>query len=194
MKKFTVACVAFASVMGFVATASAQDLGEEGQLAISSDLQLSFTSTSTKAAAEGAEDPDSTTSITIQPAVDYFLMDSLSLGGAIGYQSTSQGDVKSSGILIGPRVGYAIPVGEGMAFWPKLGITYQTMSMDDGTNDMSGNKMSLDVFAPLAIQPAENFFVGIGPVVSMDLSSKIEDEDADKDTTIGITTQVGGYF
>lgn len=194
MKKFTVACVAFAAVTAMAGTAAADDLGGAGQIAISSDLQLSFTSTSTKAAAEGAEDPDSTTVITLRPALDYFVAESISIGGHLGYTSSSTGDLKSSSISIGPRVGYALPLGEGLAFWPKVGITYATLSFDNGQVDGSGNKMSLDVFAPVAIQPAEHFFIGIGPMVSMDLSSKVEGEDADKQTTIGLMTQVGGYF
>jgi opacity protein-like surface antigen len=198
MKKFTVACVAFASVMAFAGAASAQEaLGQEGQIAISSDLQLSFSSTSIKPP-EG-DSPDSITQIVIQPALDYFVIESLSIGGALGYHQTSQGDAKESGIDIGVRVGYAIPIADMVAFWPKVGIGYKTMSfsMDDGqggTLDASGNKMALQVFAPFAISPADHFFIGIGPMLSMDLSSKVEDNDAAKLTTFGVMTQVGGYF
>lgn len=189
MKKFTVACVAFASVMAFAGAASAQEaLGEEGQIAISSDLQLSFTSS--KSTPPVGDAGDAVTTIVIKPALDYFVMESLSLGGHLGYAQTGSGDDKISGIGVGVRVGYAIPIADMVAFWPKAGIGYQTVSM----GDFSGNKMALEVFAPFAISPAEHFFVGIGPMLSMDLSSKMEGEDANKDTTFGLMTQVGGYF
>lgn len=200
MKKFTVACVAFAAVFAFAGTAAAEDLGGEGQIAISSDLQLSFTSTSQSlpdSAPEGTPDPDSTTTIVVAPALDYFVAESISIGGQVFYASTSMGDASSSGFGIGPRVGYAIPIGEGLAFWPKLGIAYTSSSYDsgvEGSEKQSGTTMSLEVFAPFAIQPAEHFFVGIGPMLSMDLSNKVEDEDAGKSTTFGVMTQVGGYF
>lgn len=189
MKKFTVAFVAFAAVVGFAGTASAQEaLGAEGQIAISSDLQLSFTST--KVTPPEGDAGDAVTAIQIRPALDYFVMESLSLGGHLGYSSVGSGDDKVSGIGVGVRVGYAIPIADMVAFWPKAGIGYQTVSQ----GDFSGNKMALEVFAPFAISPAEHFFVGIGPMLSMDLSSKMEGEDAAKTTTYGVMTQVGGYF
>jgi len=198
MKKFTVGFVAFAAVVGFAGTASAQEaLGAEGQIAISSDLQLEFSQTKSKPP-EGDE-PDPVTTIVIQPALDYFVAESISVGGSLGYVSQSQGDVKSSGIGVGVRVGYALPINEMLSFWPKVGIGYRTLSysMDNGqggTADVSGNKMALEIFAPVTISPAEHFFIGIGPGFSMDLSSKVEGEDANKDTTMGLFTQVGGYF
>lgn len=192
MKKFTVALVAFASVMAVAGTAAAEDLGGEGQIAISSDLQLQFSSTSYKAP-EG-EDPESSTTIILAPALDYFVTEGVSVGGQVAYMSFSQDETSTSGFGIGPRVGYALPVGEGMAFWPKVGIMYMSTTTEVGDAEASGNKMSLEVFAPLAIQPAEHFFIGIGPALSMDLSSKVEDEDAVKETSIGVVTQVGGYF
>jgi len=196
MRKMMVAGLAVASL--FVAASAMADgdsLGAQGQIAISSDLQLSFTSSKDKPPQGDAG--DATTTIVVQPALDYFVMDNLSIGGWVGYASSSQGDAKNSAFGLGPRVGYSIPITETIAFWPKLGVGYYSVSMDSGQPDsssVSGNKMTLEVFAPVAISPAPHFFIGIGPAFQTDLSSKVEGNDANKNTTFGVVTRVGGYF
>ena len=64
----------------------------------------------------------------IQPraGIDYFVMDRLSLGGAIGLYSGAghNPQVGDTGFLFAPRVGYAIDLGSVASFWPRGGITY----------------------------------------------------------------------
>ncbi len=170
-----------------------------GQIAISGDLQLQFESRSTKAAA--GPDPDSQTTITIAPALDYFAIDGLSVGGQLGYSSTSQGDLSASAIIIGPRVGYNLGLTENISLWPRLAFQYRIVNLSrdnpppaTGTTDVSGNKMTVGVDAPILFHPAEHFFIGLGPYFEMDLSSKIEGDDADKDTAFGLKSVVGGWF
>ncbi len=193
MREFMVAGLAVASLLvAGSALADGTGLGQSGQLAISSDLQLSIESTKSKP--PSGPSPDATTTITIQPAADYFVTDGLSVGGFVGYTSTSQSGAKSHAIGIGPRVGYALPISDQLAFWPRLGLAYYSVSFDVAGMSVSGSKMTMDVYAPLEIIPADHFFIGIGPMFSTDLSSKAESQDYDKDTTFGVTTQLGGYF
>jgi len=197
MRKFTVACIAFA-VMAVAGTASAQSkLGEAGQIGIASDFQLELSSTKSKPPSGDAG--DALVHIKILPALDYFVSDGLSVGGMVGIDMQKQGDVKAQGIVIGPRVGYALALGDNLAFWPKLGIAYTMLSLSadngqGGTTDVSGNKMTLEIFAPVTYSPAEHFYIGLGPGFAMDLSSKVEGNDANKDTTMGVMSQVGGWF
>lgn len=193
MKKLIVAYVAFATATTFAGAASAQEvLGEAGQIAISGDLQLQVSQTKQKPPEGDA--PDAETTIRIVPALDYFVVEGVSVGFTVAYLWQKQGDTKASGLGIGPSVGYALPLGEKLAFWPKLGIAYLKVNAEDGEESLSGSKLMIDLFAPLAIQPAEHFFIGIGPGFSTDLSSKMEGEDANKSTTVGVGSQVGGYF
>ena len=64
----------------------------------------------------------------IQPraGIDYFVVNNLSLGGAIGLYSGAGHDpqVGDTGFLFAPRVGYAIDLGSVASFWPRGGITY----------------------------------------------------------------------
>jgi hypothetical protein len=176
--------------------------GKAGQIAISSDLELSFESRSFKEP-EG-EDPKSLTTIIIAPALDYFVIDGLSVGGQIGYGRQSQGDFSSQLIGIGPRVGYNLGLTDNISIWPRLHFRYAMISTDvqftdpvtgeSRTEKQSGSKMTVGVDAPILFHPVPHFFVGIGPFFSMDLSSKHEDEDSTKDTAFGLATVVGGWF
>lgn len=191
---------------GPVDAAPVNAFGGAGQISIQSDLQLSFQSTSFSAP-DGGEDPESRTTITLAPALDYFVADNISIGGQLGYTSTSQGDASSSAITIGPRVGYNLSLSDQVSFWPRLGLWYSSISSEtevtvpDGmggtttqTADVSGSKMGVSIFAPFLVHLADHFFVGIGPNVDMDLSSKVEDEDSVKETSFGVRSVVGGWF
>lgn len=187
---------ASASVSTDKMPASKGAFGKSGQIAISSDFHLGFSITSYKAPA--GTDPESSTDIAIMPALDYFVADSISVGGQLGYASISQGDAKSSDIMIGPRVGYNLGFTDNLSFWPKLGIQYHMTSSKvttpAGSSDASGSRLSLDVFAPVLFHPAEHFFIGLGPTFDMDLMSKVEGEDATKTTSFGLNSVVGGWF
>lgn len=176
--------------------------GKAGQIVISGDLELSFESRSFKAP-EG-EDPESQTTITLAPALDYFVIDNLSIGGQIAFTRISQGDDSAQLIGIGPRVGYNLGLTENISLWPRLHFRYSMVSLKSetvdpitgatSTSEVDGNRMTIGIDAPILFHPAEHFFVGIGPFFAMDLSSKLDDEDATKDTAFGLQTIVGGWF
>ena len=194
MKKVILSSIVIMGIVAVGGTASAQEtLGQEGQIAISSDLQLSVGQM--KLTPPAGDSPDPSTFIVVRPALDYFVIESLSIGGALGVNYEKAGDTKTTGFEIGARVGYAIPIDDDtLSFWPKLGLSYHNSSIDAGDANVGSNQIRLDIFAPLTISPEEHFFIGIGPGFSMDLSSKTEGEDGMKTTTYGIFTQVGGYF
>jgi long-subunit fatty acid transport protein len=167
--------------------------GMSGQIAISGDFQLGFESRKTK---PPAGDSVSSTTVTLAPALDYFVADSISVGGQLAFSMSKTGDAKTQLIGIAPRVGYNIGFTENLSFWPKVYFQYALLSLDDGAGggSVSGNKMTVGVNAPILFHPAEHFFIGLGPTFSMDLASKIESNDASKDTAFGLGSVVGGWF
>ncbi len=159
--------------------------GHKSQLAISSDAALAITHYS----------PGDTTTITLQPAVDYFVIDNLSVGGFIGLDYTTTENASTTRFGIGPRVGYNIGLSDLVSVWPKLGFSFSTTSteIDDEdsdisvtTNDNSG--IALNIFVPIMFHPATHFFAGFGPFLDTDLSGD------DKVTAFGLKLTLGGWI
>jgi hypothetical protein len=162
--------------------------GDRGQLAISSDAGLSLTNTSVS----GVD--GSTTSLILRPAVDYFVIDHLSVGGFLGlaYVSTSAGS--STSFSVGPRVGYDIPVSRRFSIWPKAGLSIGHTSEDiddpdfeDDTGE-SNTSLQLNLFVPVMFHPVDHFFLGLGPALDQDLSGD------NKATTIAVRLTLGGWI
>jgi len=183
---------------GLAGTSSAQEaapnpMGQTGQIAIQGDFQLQL-AYQTTSAAEG-DDPDSVTSIQLAPAADFFVTQGLSLGGQLVFLHQSSGDTSLDGYGAAPRIGYFAGLGPKVGIWPGLALAYVHSSFDAGDlGDASGYSILLQARAPLLFQPADHFFLGIGPVFQTELVAKVEDEDADKDTAFALESTVGGYW
>lgn len=186
--------------------ASKGAFGKAGQIAISGDFQLEFESETSKPPDPPGGEDQKTTTIVFGPALDYFVVDSISVGGQLLYASQSDDNDNSlSAIGIGPRVGYNLGLTENISIWPKLGFQY-LMGTAKSKDPVSGNtsedkqtKMSIGVDVPVLFHPAEHFFIGLGPSFRMDLSSKVkpdggEEGDGYKDTAFGLQSVVGGWF
>jgi len=171
----------------------ANPMGQAGQVSIQGDFQLQF-AYQTTSAAEG-DDPDSVTTIELAPAADFFVTQGLSVGGQLVFVHSSAGDFSSTGYGAAPRVGYFAALGPNVGLWPTVAFAYVHTSADLGDlGDASGYQLLLQARAPLVFQPADHFFLGIGPVFQTQLVSKVEDEDADKSTAFGLQSVVGGYW
>lgn len=159
--------------------------GEEGQIAVSSDAGLSISNTSI----DGID--GSTTNMILRPAVDWFLMDSLSLGGFVGVEYNSAPGGSSTVISLGPRVGYNLPLAERLSVWPKLGFSLASTSFEDdtiaGDEEETNTSLQLNLFAPLMFHPAPHFFLGLGPALDQDLSGD------SKATTVAVRLTIGGW-
>jgi hypothetical protein len=158
--------------------------GHKSQLAISSDAALAITHYA----------PGDTTTITLAPAVDYFIIDNLSIGGFIGLDYTTSGDASTTRFSIGPRVGYNITLSDLISIWPKVGFSFATTSSDRGgaTDDVtittnSNSGVALNLFVTFMFHPAEHFFAGFGPFLDTDLSGD------DKVTAFGLKLTIGGW-
>jgi hypothetical protein len=160
--------------------------GDKGQVTISSDAGLSISSTSTS----GVD--GSVVKLELRPAVDYFVVNNVSVGGFVGLDYISAGDAHSTTFSIGPRVGYNFAFSERFSFWPKLGFSYSNSSASGAPlpaeASIAGNHLGLNVFAPVMFHPVPHFFLGFGPALDTHLTG-----DA-KQTTIAGRLTLGGWL
>jgi hypothetical protein len=204
---------ALALTMSFAGLAAAQDppppgyapppppaatgpaFGNAGQLVISDDLRAGLLYTSF------SEGDASATDFQLQPAVDYFVIPNLSVGGQLSIRYNTDDDGSGDSIdttLVGivPRVGYNIPLGSLASIWPRVALGYVHASISTGVPSVSvsGYSIVLEAFAPFLFHPVPHFFIGGGPIVSTELVSKVEDMEVAKTTNIGLVSTIGGYF
>ncbi|MDP9000436.1 MAG: hypothetical protein M3O46_10030, partial [Myxococcota bacterium] len=81
---------------------------------------------------------------------------------------------------LAPEVGYEFALSDTWSFWPQLALP---MSFPNPGNP----GLTLVIFAPFLVHPAEHFFVGIGPGLSQGLTSN-------PSTFVTGGFRIGGYF
>ncbi len=125
------------TIVGQAKAQTAPEFGAQGQLAISAERLFGIEyarrtrcggdTCSTTLIGFGWEYSGYASSF-IQPraGIDYFVINHLSLGGAIGLYNGAghNAQVNETGFIFAPRVGYAMDLGSVASFWPRLGITY----------------------------------------------------------------------
>lgn len=169
----------------------ARNFGEVNQLAFSSENALEIR----QVAIENG--PDAAT-LHFAPAVDYFIVKNLSVGGVIGIDYSKVGDADGFRFSIGPRVGYNLSFTNLLGLWPKIGFTYAhsnsgysrafggggaTISASD-----SNDAIAINVFVPLMFHPTTHFFVGIGPFLDADLNGD------NRTVAYGMKLTIGGWL
>jgi hypothetical protein len=99
----------------------------------------------------------------LRPAADVFVIDRLSIGGAIEFTYTGVriGNVTAdlTTFTVMPRVGYSIPLGDKFAFWPQGGVGVGFAARPGRTDAI----VPLDFFLPFYFHPVSSFFLGLGP-------------------------------
>jgi hypothetical protein len=183
------------------AAAGPTAFGALGQLVLSADLPILQSSPQFAIVRETQSmGGQSATLVDIAPSVDYFVMPNLSIGALLGIE---YGSLDASGtafpagatvtqISVEGRVGYNIPLGEGVSIWPRLAIGYQHTSVSDNGMDATGYVIPLSVTVPVLWHPGDHFFIGAGPAFLTQLVSKTEGNDQPKTTDYGITALIGG--
>ncbi len=152
-------------------------------------------------------------------ALDFFVVESVSIGGSLMY-FTSSSEVETdagssdgptnSTFVISPRVGYAMAFDETFSLWPRAGITYLSSKTETTTTGATGSSTSTSTFSGMAltveamvgISPIENFAILAGPYVDYGLSGTVKDEPASgsstetdaKVTSYGLTVGILGYY
>lgn len=164
--------------------------GQKSQLAISTDAALSIE----RRTQEGSK---ATTTLSILPAMDYFVIDNVSIGGLIGVTYQKAGDDRATSFRLGPRVGYNFALSQLLSVWPKVGFSYSynkvkvkqpSVGGNDVTVTSDNNAIGLNLFVPLMVHPAPHFFAGFGPFLDTDLNGD------NRATTWGFRLTIGGWL
>ena len=186
------------------ATGGEKEFGDAGTINIGAATNLNFAASSTKVQ---GNDAGKSTAFGLQVEAAYFVIQNLSVGLGVGFNSLSTKDAagndgpSSTTINIGPRVGYNIWLSPPtLSLWPQVGIDYRSTSNKVKGNDAgSSSAMSLGIWVPLLIHPVKHFHFGVGPFVSLDLSATEKDPagnstDGPKTTTFGLKGEIAGWL
>jgi len=124
-----------------------------------------------------ANDKAGTTTITLNPAVDYFVAPNISLGANLFFSHSSGNGSAFGG---GVRAGYDLSITETVSFWPSA----RYFLVHDPT---PATVTSLGVFAPFLWHATTHFFLGAGP----DLNAPVSGGGS---TEFGLDFILGGWF
>jgi hypothetical protein len=121
-------------------------------------------------------------------AFDIFVIDSLSVGGAIGYvqftdeEDPGDRDTKYTDFIFSPRVGYLIMFSDKFGFWPRGGFTYHSGSIDpDGPGKYSESGFAFTAEAMFVWTPVPHFGFAFGPTLDIDFTGDGDDGPDDWD-------------
>ncbi|MBV9946872.1 MAG: hypothetical protein JOZ69_08500 [Myxococcales bacterium] len=169
-------CIATAAERASAFGGTAGEMQRQGNFVISNNANFHF---------EQQINSPTRTIFALRPALDYFIIDQLSIGGAIefDFQSPVPNDPHDQNITVfhlAPEVGYAVTLTDTISFWPQAALEMKFPSL--------GNPVvTLVLIAPFLVHPAQHFFVGIGPGFAQDLTSNAN-------SVLTGNFVIGGYF
>ena len=121
--------------------------------------------------------------------IDYFLNEHLTLGGSFGLASVAIEDADALGVLFAARVGYALRLTHGIAFWPRGGLTFATVNGDLG--DASIFAFTLEGMFSFA--PTSGWSFLVGPLLDLGFTGEYNDQDY-TDFLFGIMFGLEGHI
>jgi hypothetical protein len=173
----------------------AERFGGKGQLTVASDAAL-VTENTVVSGVSG-----STTLIELEPTVDYFVAQNISVGGFVETNYTSDNAGHAYTLGVGARVGYNFTFADLASLWPRIGLSIDDTSTTVNTSGTTGTatassssttvqntSLALNAFVPLMFHPVRHFFCGFGPFVDADLTGNA------RATTWGGKITLGGWF
>ncbi|HEY3817561.1 MAG TPA: hypothetical protein VGL81_10335 [Polyangiaceae bacterium] len=127
--------------------------------------------------------------------LDSFVVDHLSIGGQFGFEYA---DVDGSFYNVGggARLGYALPLGDKLALWPMVVLTYDagTVPVPPATGTSSLQDVRAGAQLPLVMMLGGQVAFELGPVASTDLWRSVGGQDAAHVDLIGLRTGIVGWF
>jgi hypothetical protein len=211
--KISIAVVALMSMWTGVALASEREeskereFGDAGIIGIGVETRLDANYATIK-----SPNGDSSSANRFGVGVDlaYFPVDDFSIGGVVGFDrasSTPAGATDSDTettvnlMLMGGYHVWLQP--ERLSLWPQVGLGWNHSQLGNSLGDTSSSQVQLGLFLPLLIHPVRHFHFGVGPFVTIDLTSSTSitpksgpstSGDGDKATTLGIKAEIAGWL
>jgi hypothetical protein len=159
--------------------------GDAHGLVLGGDFALQFARTEWGGGATSSQ-------MFVRPAVDYFVLDHLSVGGGVSIERQQADQSRVTWLGVAPRIGYEVPLGESCSLWPIAGIAYDRAVEVDWVNSYGGRWMvSGHVRAPLLAHLTDHFFVGLGPRLDVVLAQEVP---STRLMTYGIESTIGGWL
>lgn len=186
---------------------SERTFGNSGELAITAERLVGISRTTRKIKLVGPDQKDSVTRVHLflnqngdplgysaaRLAFDVFVMDGLSLGGALGYSSDADGATQSE-FLVAPRLGYALMFSELVGVWPRAGVTYQDQKLANAKVAL----LAGTVEAELVLVPTANVVITLGPSYDFGLVGKYNPDPGAKtdlaQDEFGFSAGLGVFF
>jgi hypothetical protein len=164
---------------------NARNFGHRGQIVVNSSFigPSLVVSSSAPGGALGYESDSEAFFISINPSVDYFLQENLSIGGSVGLATTLSDGADLLAIALRVRAGYNIPMNDKVTVWPSLGLGIG--HLDVGIADTTFFEVAIN--APFLYHIAPHFYIGAGPGLTTLLGD-------DTSVTLQASTVLGGYF
>jgi hypothetical protein len=185
--------------------AFAQEFGAKGTPAVSADRLFGFSVTDRTLEDDDGNESESDIQVfgfgwqgagqspydVPRLAFDYFIADSLSIGGALGYASISVendpgGEADGSAFIFAPRVGYVWNFNDWASFWIRGGFTYHSISDDD---DNGEHAFALTVEPTFVLSPSTHWGFVLGPTMDLAFTGEQERPAGDLDlkyTSFGV--------
>ncbi|HKY40645.1 MAG TPA: hypothetical protein VJN18_32140 [Polyangiaceae bacterium] len=215
--KRTLSALVLSLGLSVPALASAQELGSKGDAIFSVDRLMGIVGTHRVIETPVGDVETDWTSISFgwratpeaspfdvpRFAFDYLIIDHLSIGGSLGYNSISFDgddslfgqDADFSQFLLAARAGYLHSFGDVVAIWPRGGLTYHSAGFDEGSS-VSGLALTLE--CPFTFSPTRHFAFHVGPSVDFDMFGEIDPQTGpDQDwryRAIGLNAGILGWF
>jgi len=212
----TVQCAFGTMALLLSSSAFAQTFGQKGQLAISAERLFGYVHNSSTVTFNGQDTTTKTDSFTLlsstllgtgseagglaysQPRVagDYFIIDHLSLGAALGYSHISFSrpatantsiETSSDSWTFAPRAGYSFLFTDNIGVWPRGGFTYRSLG-----GDTSGHVFALTIEAPFTFAFFPNVVFTAGPTLDLGLGGSVDNRVGNVTTSLDFSsTEIG---
>jgi hypothetical protein len=154
---------------------AAAEFGKAGQFVPNGNVSLFY---------EHRQGAGSAATLTFDPSLLYFLDDHWAVGGSLIFETTASKGPDVTIFGLAPTVGYHLPINDDWTVLPQGSLYFKFYG---GAAD--GNAVGIQLYAPFLYHIAEHFFLGIGPLMQVDLTN-----DAGRIFRLGGQSTVGGYF
>jgi hypothetical protein len=124
---------------------------------------------------------------------------SVGVGASVNRSTTSypDGELSSSALAFGPRVGRLLPVASIVSIWPQLWVEYAHATASSSSTTITltappGPVWSVGLDVPVLLHASRTFFVAAGPALVAELGSGGQDLSVGLRLSFGLSLDVGG--